>query len=190
MSEQHKSSSHERTGEISNAEIHEHNERMKAHHESAAERARDKAQEREAAHYEAKELAKPKEDYKTETEKPKHTELPHTKAEKDHGFDTIMHHVRQNMSKPERAFSGFIHKPVIEKTSEVLGKTVARPSGIAGATIAAFIGLLSIYSIAKFAGFSLSGSEMPLLLAAGFAIGLFAEWAFKSVRVIAAPKKS
>lgn len=104
------------------------------------------------------------------------------KAAKEHSFNTTMHHVRQNLSKPEKQLSKFIHQPAVEKTSEVLGKTVARPSGIAGATIAAFIGLLSIYSVAKFAGFQLSGSEMPLLLIIGFVIGLFVEWAYKAMR--------
>ena len=101
-----------------------------------------------------------------------------------------MHHARQNMSKPERTFSKLIHAPLVEKTSEALGKTVVRPSGIVGATIAAFLGLLSIYSIAKFAGFELSGSEMPLLLATGFIIGLFVEWAFKSARSILFSKRA
>ncbi len=55
---------------------------------------------------------------------------------------TIMHHARSQMSKPEQSFSRFIHTPVVEKTSEVLGKTVARPSGIAGAAIAACDGSL------------------------------------------------
>lgn len=183
---------HEKSGEshIPHHEAKEHHERLKQHHEKAAERAKDANKEVDQLAKKVEQHAVAKEDY-IKAEKPvRAEEHMRTKQDKDHSFETTMHHVRQNMSKPERAFSSFIHKPAVEKTSEVLGKTIARPSGIAGATIAAFIGLLSVYSIAKFAGFELSGSEMPLLLAIGFVAGLVIEWAFKSLRVIISPKKS
>ncbi len=179
---------HERAGEH-HSQHTEHHERIKKHHEKAAEKARDLSHEKESIRSEVHEQAVSAEDYTPQTEQQR-VIVPHTKADKEHSFNTIMHHVRSNMSKPEQTFSKFIHRPMVEKTSEALGKTIARPSGVAGATVAAFIGLLSIYSIAKFAGFELSGSEMPLLLLAGFGFGLFTEWVFKSVRVLLLPKKS
>lgn len=106
----------------------------------------------------------------------------YTHQDKIHSFNTTMHHVRQNLSKPERQFSKFIHQPLIEKTSEALGKTIARPSGILGASFAASVGLFLIYSVARSAGFQLSGSEMPILLLTGFIGGLFVEWSYKAVR--------
>ena len=95
-----------------------------------------------------------------------------------------MHHVRKDLKLHEKTLSKIIHQPSIEKASEFAGKTIARPSGIMGATIAAFIGLLFVYGVAKFAGFELSGSEMPLLLVIGFVLGLFIEWTYKSARSI------
>lgn len=180
----------EKSGEhqLPQHEAKQHHERLKAHHEKAAESARDLKHEKEGIRSEVHEQAASAEDYKPQTEQQR-VVVPHTKADKEHSFNTIMHHARSSMSAPERTFSKFIHKPAVEKTSEVLGKTVARPSGVVGATIAAFIGLLSIYSVAKFAGFELSGSEMPLLLVVGFAIGLIAEWAYKSVRILVSPKQ-
>jgi F0F1-type ATP synthase membrane subunit b/b' len=163
----------------------EHHERLQEHRENAAEKAGKQHQHEQASvRHEVHEHAVPASEY-SKPQSEKRQPLPvNTKADKERGFNTIMHHARAQMSKPEQTFSKFIHAPVVEKTSEVLGKTVARPSGIAGAAIAACIGLLSVYSVAKYAGFQLSGSEMPFLLIIGFAAGLFIEWAFKSVRAI------
>lgn len=105
-----------------------------------------------------------------------------TKQEKIQSFKTTMHHVRSEMSAPERTLSKIIHQPAIEKTSEVIGSTVARPSGIIGAAIAAAIGLLFLFGIAKYAGFELSGSEMPILLLIGLIAGLLTEWVYKAIR--------
>lgn len=188
MSEQHKP--HENSGEhhiphIPHHEVTTHHERLQEHHEKAAEKSKSEtAHEQERALYEVQEKAISGAEYPKPLSEKLQPDAPLTKADKEHGFNTIMHHVRQNMSQPERTFSKLIHTPAVEKTSEALGKTIARPSGLAGAAIAAFIGLLSVYSIAKFAGFQLSGSEMPLLLVAGFAVGLFVEWVIKSLRSI------
>lgn len=148
----------------------------------------EKHHETERARHEVHEQAISGAEYEQPTSEQPQDQPIYDKAAKEHSFNTTMHHVRMNLSKPETQFSKFIHKPAIEKTSEVIGKTVARPSGVAGAAIAGFLGLLSIYSIAKFAGFTLSGSEMPLLLLIGFAIGLFIEWIYKSTRSIFARK--
>ncbi len=191
MSEHYKK--HESTAEhhVSNHELKEHQKRAETHHNAAAEKAHSDHHEKQRLLQEVEKLATSKEDHAQVQEKPRHQEdMIHTKADKAHAFNSVMHHTRQHMSKPERTFSKFIHKPAVEKTSEIVGKTIARPSGMVGASVGAFIGLLSIYSVAKFAGFALSGSEMPLLLAGGFAIGLFAEWAYKSIRILVSPKKS
>lgn len=179
----------EKTGEhhITVHQAKSHTERLKAHHEKAAEQAGKQNQhEQLKVRHEVHEQAVPASEYSKPLSEKRQPLPTYTKADKEHGFNTIMHHARSQMSKPEQSFSKFIHTPVVEKTSEVLGKTVARPSGIAGAAIAACIGLLSVYSVAKFAGFQLSGSEMPILLVIGFATGLFIEWVTKSVRAILA----
>lgn len=103
-------------------------------------------------------------------------------------FNTTMSHVRRHMKPAERSFSKVIHQPTVEKVSEVAGKTIARPSGVAGATIGAFIGLTLVYVVARRIGFELSGSEMPLLLVGGFVAGLFFEWVFKALRSVFTPK--
>ena len=145
----------------------------------------DQSHRKREAEQQVAELAKTKEDHqKHETTETKQHDMPKSRTDKEYGFRATMHTVQKDMSSPERQFSKFIHRPIVEKASEVAGKTVARPSGIAGASIAAFVGILMIYGIAKYVGFTLSGSEMPILLAIGFIIGLIGEWLYKSFRSI------
>ena len=172
-------------------EIEQHHERLKELHESSAEKAgRNTHHEKEIARHEEHEHATSQTEHAPQQAEQAPPPVPTTKADKTHSFNTIMHHARQNMSKPERTFSKLIHAPLVEKTSEALGKTVVRPSGIVRAPIDAFLCLLSIYSIAKFSVFELSGSEIPLLLSTGFILGLFVEWAFKSARSILFSKRA
>lgn len=178
------------TTHLSSEQLKQHHEQLEKSRQEQAERTRP-SNERDIM--QAEQLAKVEaqssdEIQKTAAEEPQTEKRGRTSEDKAHSFATTMHHVRRELSSPERTFSKLIHQPIIEKTSEVAGKTIARPSGIVGATIAACIGLLSIYSIAQFAGFSLSGSEMPLLLAIGFVLGLIGEWAYKAVRTIVAPQ--
>lgn len=175
----------ERAGStLPSPEAQKHHEKLKEQLESNAEKAHKSNELLEDARREVHETAI------SGTElAPKHSEkksqstlAPKTRAEKNKSFNTTMHHVRKDLSTPERTLSKIIHQPTIERVSDIAGKTVARPSGIIGAGIATCIGLSLIFGIAKYAGFPLSGSEMPLLIVIGMAIGLFAEWVYKSIK--------
>ncbi|MBP7837275.1 hypothetical protein KA021_01070 [Candidatus Saccharibacteria bacterium] len=183
--------SHEATqskGHLQALELHKNLSENRAEQESNT-TERDQTHRKREAEREIAELAKTKDELIRPASEVKQVDLHKSKEDKEYGFKATMHTVRKNMSAPEKQFSKFIHRPVIEKASEIAGNTVARPSGIAGAAIAAFIGLLSLYGIAKFVGFTLSGSEMPLLLLFGFALGIIAEWVFKSIRSMIRPIK-
>lgn len=191
MSHEQAPRNHESKNTLSPAEAKQHQERLKEHVESRAEKAGDSSKVEQEARHEVHETAQSAaEMVPTNSESSSQASpIPPTKQEKRKSFNTTMHHVRKNMGSAERTLSKVIHQPAIEKTSEVVGKTVARPSGIIGASIAAAIGLLLIFGIAKYAGFQLSGSEMPLLLAIGLVVGLISEWAYKSVRSLVSPGK-
>ncbi len=105
----------------------------------------------------------------------------HSSADKAHGFRTIMTHVYRDVSTFDHVMSRIVHHPVVEKVSDLIGATVARPSGLIGAALTGSVGLLLIYLTAKNIGYSLSGFEMPLLLVIGFIFGLFVEWCTKSL---------
>jgi len=105
-----------------------------------------------------------------------------TALDKTHGFDTLMHHTRQNLSMPERVLSKRIHMPVIERISDLAGKTIARPSAAIGASVLTLVGFLIVYLMGLTSGFQLSGSEVPILLVAGSLASLFIEWVAKALR--------
>lgn len=173
-------------------EVSHHNERLREHHESAAEKSPDThSAEREARHEIAQEALPTAEYDPSDSEGAgQHQDVPvPSRQEKTRSFNTTMHHVRKDLSPTERTLSKVMHQPVVERVSEVAGKTVSRPSGIIGATLGALIGLTFVFGIAKYSGFELSGSEMPLLLVGGFALGLFLEWAYKSVRSLLPTRK-
>jgi hypothetical protein len=182
---------HETKGEtISSHESKQHHERIKDHLERNAESSPSRSHhETESIRHEVQEQAiSGAEMHKPASESRHHQPIGYTKKDKAHAFETTMHHARSKMNKSEKVLSKVIHQPTVEKISDIAGATITRPSGIAGATIASFIGLLFIYGIARFAGFSLSGSEMPLLLLIGFVAGLLFEWIYKSIQNIIASK--
>lgn len=95
-----------------------------------------------------------------------------SKKEKDASYKHHMKQVQSELKPGQRAFSKFIHSPIIEKTSEVVGSTVARPNAILSGAMVAFFLVLAVYVIAKFYGYQLSGFETIGAFIAGWVIGL------------------
>lgn len=83
--------------------------------------------------------------------------------------------IRSHLNAPERAFSKVVHQPVVDKTSEGLAKTVARPSGLLGAGLVAFLGSSILIYMAKHYGFRYNFTTFFLLLTVGFAAGIIFE---------------
>ena len=108
------------------------------------------------------------------------------KAKQKSSFNTTMKETQSHMSPASRSFSKLIHNKSIEKTSEIVGSTVARPNAILAGSIAAFVLSLVIYLVANHNGYPLSGSETIATFALGWVIGLL----FDYVRVMITGKKS
>ncbi len=90
----------------------------------------------------------------------------------DKSFAKTMSRVRDDMPLPQRVFSKIIHAPLVEKTSDALGSTVARPDAILSGSICAFVSTTVLYFTARHYGFSLSGSETIATFAAGWLVGI------------------
>jgi hypothetical protein len=103
-----------------------------------------------------------------------------TKHDRDASYKQTMDRVQQELSPGARLFSKLIHRPGIEKTSEFLGNTVARPDAILAGGIASFVVVLALYSYARYAGFSLSGFETIGAFLVGWLIGLLYDF-FKTM---------
>ncbi|MDX2776273.1 hypothetical protein PV379_02770 [Streptomyces caniscabiei] len=94
------------------------------------------------------------------------------KAERDASFKATMSEVQSQMSAPSRAFSKVIHTKGVEKASEVVGSTVARPNALLTGALFAFVLTLAVYLIAKNIGYPLSGFESIGAFILGWILGL------------------
>lgn len=108
--------------------------------------------------------------------------LPPTKQETQNSNPTILNRsasykqtlnsIQSDMSVPSRLFSKLIHNKIIDKTSDVIANTIARPNAILSGAMCAFILVLGLYALAKYVGFALYGSETIAVFIIGWLLGL------------------
>lgn len=144
--------------------------------ERNAEKVNEKAHDVESIKHEALEKAVSHEqESKNESakiEKQADRPLKNTKASRKAAFNKEMKAVQSEMSAPSRSFSKVIHNPVIEKTSDAIGSTIARPNAIVAGAVAAFILTGALYIWAKYAGYPLSGFESIGAFVVGWLVGI------------------
>lgn len=95
-----------------------------------------------------------------------------SKKERDASYKHHMKQLQSELSPAQRTFSKFIHNPVVEKTSEAIGNTVARPNAILAGALVAFFLVLAVYLVAKFYGYTLSGFETIGAFIVGWVLGV------------------
>lgn len=108
-----------------------------------------------------------------------------SKKEKTTSYKKHMKQVQAELPPAQRAFSKVIHSPVVEKSSEFIGATVARPNAILSGAIVAFLLVLVVYIIAKNFGYVLSGFETIGAFIIGWVIGILYDY----FRVLVTGKK-
>jgi len=108
-----------------------------------------------------------------------------SKKEKTQSFKKHMAQVQSEMPAPQRVFSKLIHSPVVEKTSEFVGATLARPNAILSGAVVAFFLVLAVYLIAKNLGYVLSGFETIAAFILGWVVGVLYDY----FRVLVTGKK-
>lgn len=91
-------------------------------------------------------------------------------------YRKTMRSMQSQLSTPSRAFSKVIHNPVVEKTSDIVGNTVARPNLIIAGAIGAIASIV-VYLLAKNYGYLLTGSETIVLFITGWVVGAVIEYA-------------
>lgn len=100
-----------------------------------------------------------------------------TAQEKIAAYKETMTHIRQEMSSPARAFSKFIHNGGVEKASDAIGKSVARPNAILSGSTSALVLVSLVYITAKIFGYPLSGFETIGAFVFGWIIGIIYDYA-------------
>lgn len=109
-----------------------------------------------------------------------------SKTERKASYKKHMKTLQAELPPAQRAFSKVIHNPVIEKTSEVVGATVARPNAILAGAVVAFFAVLAVYLTAKHFGYMLSGFETIGAFIVGWVLGVLYDF----FRVMITGKKS
>lgn len=111
---------------------------------------------------------------------------PIGKKQREKSYTQTMHRVQNELPVSSRVFSKVIHNKVIEKTSDVLGSTIARPNAMLAGAFVAFILTLLTYTVAKTIGYKLSGFETIAAFIIGWLIGIIYDY----LRVLFTGKKS
>lgn len=168
---------------------HEHHRKAHEHKAHEAEKAK-----RERSNQNIEKIKQMAESEAKKSEKIVAHETPKTEHDSGLGmqqtlkadaFKRVMTHTRRKLSKPARAFSRFTHNNLVDKVSGVSAQTVARPSGILGGSICAFLGSVVVYYFAKHYGFEYNYLFVFVLFIGGYVIGAILElliWALYSRR--------
>lgn len=173
-------------GELKEQSEQEH-ERLKERHESNVDRAAEQNT-HEALRDVEQAFTKERESTAHERVATPEKPLEHriNRQTKKANFDHAMSEVRTQMSPASRAFSKLIHNRPVERTSEVVGSTIARPNAILSGAVFAFILTLAVYLIGHYFGYPLSGFESIAAFILGWVIGILYDF----LRVMITGKKA
>lgn len=162
-------------------------ERSQELEKAAAERSAELAAERQAERHERhehheEELAEARAEAQAESRAAKETKVGDEQDQTEHQFASgpqrvgsykrTMATVRSQLPAPARAFSRFIHAKPVERLSDAVGSTVARPDAILSGAMFAFFLVLALYVHARYNGYALRGSETIVAFIAGWLFGI------------------
>jgi hypothetical protein len=175
-----------------------HEQLVTEEHQDHAEKARQAAAEKAKQERSELNLAKLREQAKTEAKDSSETKALETPDANEPSTPLGMQHllksdaykqglkrIQQRLSSPNRAFSKVVHNKAVETISNVSATTVARPSGLLGGSICAFLGSLILLYSAKHYGFRYNYLMFAIFFVGGFVVGLVLElliWLFYSRR--------
>ena len=137
--------------------------------QAALEKASTNKREKESFSPEKEQIAE-----KASVEKRSHGKI--TKKQKELGFKKTVETVQAELPPVSRVFSKFIHNKAVEKTSDVVGATIARPNAILSGSVFAFVFTLAIFLVARHYGYPLSGTETIASFAVGWATGILFDY--------------
>ena len=94
---------------------------------------------------------------------------------KSKAYSQTLKGVQRKLPALPRAFSKVAHNKTVEAISNAGAQTVARPSGILGGSLCAFIGTTLLLYASRHYGFTYNYGVFLLLFVGGFLVGLVAE---------------
>ena len=99
-----------------------------------------------------------------------------TKRQRSDSYAATMRQIQSEMNASSRAFSKLIHNPSVEKLSDAVGSSLARPNAVLAGSMAATFLTLIVFLIAKQYGYRLSGFETIGTFFVGWALGLIYDY--------------
>jgi hypothetical protein len=148
--------------------------------EQAGEKPEDRVEKARERIHESTHEQEPAPDHHETEDKPR----PHIAQLLNHklNYADTLASVQRKLRPLSRGFSKLIHLPAVERTSDAVGSTLARPSVAAGSTWTALIIGIIFYFTARRYGYSLSGSELLISFVLGALLGLVLEGAWNALK--------
>lgn len=100
-----------------------------------------------------------------------------TKRQRGDSYAATMKQIQSEMNASSRAFSKFIHNPSVEKLSDAVGASIARPNAVLAGSVTATFLTLFVFVVAKQYGYRLSGFETIGTFFVGWSLGLIYDYA-------------
>lgn len=107
------------------------------------------------------------------------------KKQKNDSYKKTIKQVQKELPIGSRIFSKITHNNMVEKASDTVSTTIARPNAILSGAVFAFIITLLTYTIAKKSGYVLSGFETIGSFILGWIIGIIYDY----LRILITGKK-
>lgn len=98
------------------------------------------------------------------------------KTQRKAAYKRTMKQVQTELPPVSRTFSKIIHNKVVERVSDAVGSTIARPNAILTGSVLAFVFTLVIFLVARYYGYPLSGTETIAAFTLGWLIGLLFDY--------------
>jgi hypothetical protein len=99
-----------------------------------------------------------------------------SKKQRNDSYKKTIKQVQDELSDGNRIFSKIVHNKVIEKISDTVSNTIARPDAMLSGAFFAFIITLIVYIVAKTIGYSLSGFETIAAFIIGWIFGIIYDY--------------
>ena len=132
----------------------------------------------EAEAVSAHELSIDKHARNSETHQPLglHQELKQTE------YKRTLNRVRNSLNPVDRTLSRVIHQPVVDKVSEITGRTIARPRGLLFGGLFACLGSIIFLYFTKYYGFKYNYLLFMVLFVGGYFFGLIVDLIARSTK--------
>jgi translation elongation factor EF-G len=187
VNEHLKHQGHEKFEAPSKQELHQSQENLRKHHETAAEKSEVKSHEeieqiRLHAEHEAKSATEIQREASHGSTTQENEPAFINYELKEIAYQRILKRARRHLPTYSRAMSRVIHQPLVDNVSEVVGKTVGRPSGIIGGGLMALVGTTIYYVLTRHFGYSYNPFVFLFLMIVGFIIGWSSEVIFKMLK--------